>query len=78
METAMQELIRWASTELKLEGYEHKVIINKAKELLKKEKSQHEQTFIEGIHTLSVYRSGRKRKESNIFNNYYNNIFKQP
>lgn len=33
MKTAMQELIDWAGTELKLSGYEHQTVIDKAIEL---------------------------------------------
>lgn len=45
-QTALQELIEWASTELKLEGYEHYKIINKATSLLPREREQIIQSYV--------------------------------
>ncbi len=36
--TPLQELIDWVENDLKLVGYEHQQIIDKAKELMEKEK----------------------------------------
>ena len=38
MKTPMQELHHWVSTELKLDGYEHGVILDKIESMLPKEK----------------------------------------
>ena len=38
MKTPMQEMIHWVDTELKLEGYEHGIILAKINELVEKEK----------------------------------------
>ena len=38
MKTPMQELHHWVSTELKLDGYEHGVILDKIESMLQKEK----------------------------------------
>ena len=37
MKTPLQELQDWVNTELKLDGYEHKVISDKIETLFKKE-----------------------------------------
>lgn len=38
MKTPMQELHHWVGTELKLDGYEHGVILDKIESMLEKEK----------------------------------------
>ena len=66
--TAMMDLIEWASTELRLDGYEHDVIIKKAKELLKKEKDQMESNFHIGI-IISI--TGQKSTYNEIYKRNY-------
>ena len=38
MKTPLQELQDWVKTELRLDGYEHKVILDKIETMLEKEK----------------------------------------
>ena len=38
MKTSLQELHHWVNTELKLDGYEHRVILDKIESMLEKEK----------------------------------------
>ena len=48
MKTPMQELHHWVSTELKLDGYEHRVILDKIESMLEKEKEVIMDAFQEG------------------------------
>lgn len=48
MKTAMQQLIEWVDKDLKLLGYEHQQIIDKATELLEVEKQQIRWAFNNG------------------------------
>ena len=48
MKTPLQELHHWVSTELKLDGYEHRVILDKIESMLEKEKEVIMDAFQEG------------------------------
>jgi len=48
MKTAIQQLIDWVHNELKLEGYEHQQIIDKATDLLSVERQQIEKAYDAG------------------------------
>jgi hypothetical protein len=50
MKTPLQELQDWVNTELKLDGYEHKVISDKIETLFKKEYAA-----IMGAHYAHIY-----------------------
>jgi|GEM_PF-6413581 len=49
MKSAMQELIYFVKTELKLSGYEHADILNKCNTLLEKEKQQIIEAYRTGV-----------------------------
>ena len=48
MKTPMQELHHWVSAELKLDGYEHRVILDKIESMLEKEKEVIEDAYKSG------------------------------
>ena len=48
MKTPMQELHHWVSTELTLDGYEHRVILDKIESMLEKEKEVIEDAYKSG------------------------------
>lgn len=64
----MQELINWVDTKLKLDGYEHGIILSKATELLEKEREQ----------IINAYDKGEFNQGCNgDAKQYYNETFKQ-
>jgi hypothetical protein len=73
--TAMQQLIEWASTELKLEGYEHEEIIKKATELLETEKQQIIDAYDESIIGY-LNRNAGEFSEPKNGEKYYNQKYK--
>jgi hypothetical protein len=52
MKTPMQELHHWVNTELKLDGYEHRVILDKIESMLEKEKEVFMDAYEAGSHTV--------------------------
>lgn len=70
--TAMQELIKWVSTELRLEGYEHSEIEKKATELLNKEREQIQDAFDYGKYCANIGTDNEFNKTSS---NYYTETF---
>lgn len=48
----MQELHHWVNTELKLDGYEHRVILDKIESMLEKEKEVIMDAYEAGSHTV--------------------------
>jgi hypothetical protein len=52
MKTPMQELHHWVNTELKLDGYEHRVILDKIESMLEKEKEVIMDAYEAGSHTV--------------------------
>lgn len=69
MKTPMQELHHWVATELKLDGYEHRVILDKIESMLEKEKAELQLAFEDERDLLSCYEDG------SAFEEYYNETF---
>lgn len=67
MQTAMQDLFDWVHLELKLEGYEHQLILDKITSLYEKEKQQIVDAFETGDNPNSFIHGEQ----------YYNQTFKK-
>jgi hypothetical protein len=74
MKTPMQELHHWVSTELKLDGYEHRVILDKIESMLQKEKEVIDKVAGDFWNEGAGYMYDGKRKYKD-FEQYYNETF---
>ena len=63
----MQELHHWASTELKLDGYEHGVILDKIESMLHKEKE-----VIMNAYTSGEHQQGFEQEAEEYYNETFN------
>jgi 5'-3' exonuclease len=72
MKTPLQELHHWVSTELKLDGYEHRVILDKIESLLEYEEKIIKQSYYDGI-VCSI--SDQDTDMLTLAENYYNETF---
>ena len=67
MKTPMQELHHWVGTELKLDGYEHGVILDKIESMLQKEKE-----VIMNAYTSGEHQQGFEQEAENYYNETFN------
>jgi 5'-3' exonuclease len=72
MKTPMQELHHWVNTELKLDGYEHGVILDKIESFLKYEEKIIKQSYYDGI-VCSI--SDQDDDMLQLSKEYYNETF---
>ena len=63
----MQELHHWVSTELKLDGYEHGVILDKIESMLQKEKE-----VIMNAYTSGEHQQGFEQEAEEYYNETFN------
>ncbi len=68
----MQELHHWVGTELKLDGYEHRVILDKIESFLKHEEKIIKQSYYDGI-VCSI--SDQDTDMLTLAEQYYNETF---
>ncbi len=68
----MQELHHWVATELKLDGYEHGVILDKIESMLEKEKDQIKSAFTQGELFAPDYFDGKNIEAENYYNETFN------